>query len=231
MDNGDQPNRKDKLLPIDVMMSSLPDTRRTLLEQIKRQGEVGAESLAAAAAITVSGARQHLVALERDGLIAYREIREGPGRPRHLYSLTAAGDALFPRAYAELTNELLEYVENEDPKLLERIFDRRGQRRLAQARARTAGLAFAEKVRVVAQILDEDGYLADFARRDDGAYVITERNCAVLSVAQRYRHACGSELTFLQAALPEATVARIAHQLTAGHVCAYEVRPRPDLDD
>jgi DeoR family transcriptional regulator, suf operon transcriptional repressor len=215
-------------LSIDSRPNSLPETRRTLLEQIKRQGEVAVDRLAAAAEMTVSGTRQHLVALERDGLIAYREVREGPGRPRHLYSLTAAGDALFPRAYAELTNELLEYVESEDPKLLERIFDRRGQRRLEQARARTAGLAFAEKVGAVAQILDEDGYLADFERRADGAYVITERNCAVLSVARRYRHACGSELTFLQAALPEADVERIAHQLTAGHVCAYEIRPRLD---
>ncbi|MGH2345188.1 MAG: helix-turn-helix transcriptional regulator [Chloroflexota bacterium] len=213
-------------MPIDSMAKSLPETRRALLEQIKRQGEVGADRLAAAAEMTISGTRQHLVALERDGLIVYREVREGPGRPRHLYSLTAAGDALFPRAYAELTNELLEYVESEDPKLVERIFDRRGLRRLEQARARTEGLSFAEKVRAVAQILDEDGYLADFERRDDGAYVITERNCAVLSVARRYRHACGSELTFLRAALPEADVDRIAHQLTAGHVCAYEVRPR-----
>jgi DeoR family suf operon transcriptional repressor len=215
-------------LPIDSRPNSLPETRRALLELIKRQGEVAVDRLAAGVEMTVSGTRQHLVALERDGLIAYREVREGPGRPRHLYSLTAAGDALFPRAYAELTNELLEYVESEDPKLLERIFDRRGQRRLEQARARTAGLAFAEKVGAVAQILDEDGYLADFERRADGAYVITERNCAVLSVARRYRHACGSELTFLQAALPEADVERIAHQLTAGHVCAYEIRPRLD---
>ncbi len=218
-------------MPIDSRPNSLPETRRALLEQIKRQGEVAVDRLAAAAEMTVSGTRQHLVALERDGLVAYREVREGPGRPRHLYSLTAAGDALFPRAYAELTNELLEYVESEDPKLLERIFDRRGQRRLEQARTRTAGLTFAEKVGAVAQILDEDGYLADFERRADGAYVITERNCAVLSVARRYRHACGSELTFLQAALPEADVERIAHQLTAGHVCAYEIRPRLDRSE
>src|SRR6185437_9421418 len=130
----------------DSRPNSLPETRRALLEQIKRQGEVAVDRLAAAAEMTVSGTRQHLVALERDGLVAYREVREGPGRPRHLYSLTAAGDALFPRAYAELTNELLEYVESEDPKLLERIFDRRGRRRLEQARTRTAGLTFAEKV-------------------------------------------------------------------------------------
>jgi DeoR family suf operon transcriptional repressor len=212
--------------PVQQILGSLPDTRRAILEHLKRRGEARAEGIAAATGITVSGARQHLVGLERDGLIAFREAREGPGRPKHLYRLTPAGDALFPRTYAELANELLQYVENEDPALLARIFDKRGQRRLECAQTRTAGLPFAEKVRVVAQILDEDGYLADFERRDDGTFVITEHNCAVLSVARRYNHACSSELAFLQAALPEASVSRVAHQLVAGHVCAYEVRPR-----
>jgi DeoR family suf operon transcriptional repressor len=212
--------------PLRFVLASLPETRRTILDHLKRHGDARAESIAGAATITVSGARQHLVALERDGLIAHREAREGPGRPKHLYSLTPAGDALFPRTYAELANELLHYVENEDPAMLARIFDKRGQRRLAQARARMAGLPFNEQVRVVAEILDEDGYLADFERRDDGTYVITEHNCAVLSVARRYNHACSSELAFLQAALPSADVTRVAHQLVAGHVCAYEVRPR-----
>jgi DeoR family suf operon transcriptional repressor len=212
--------------PARVGLGSLPETRRTILEYLKRQGEAPVEGVAQAAAITVSGARQHLVALERDGLVSFREVREGPGRPKHLYALTPAGDALFPRAYAQLTNELLEYVELEDPHLVKRLFDRRGQRRLEQARSRIAGLAFGEKVRTLAAILDEDGYLADFIRREDGTYVITEHNCAVLSVAKRYQHACSSELEFLKAVLPEAEVVRIAHQLVAGHVCAYEVRPR-----
>jgi DeoR family suf operon transcriptional repressor len=212
--------------PIRFVLASLPETRRAILDYLKRHGEARAEAIATAATITVSGARQHLVALERDGLIAHREMREGPGRPKHLYSLTLAGDALFPRTYAELANELLQYVEHEDPALLTRIFDKRGQRRLEQARARMAGLPFNDQVRVVAEILDEDGYLADFERRDDGTYVITEHNCAVLSVARRYNHACSSELAFLQAALPDADVTRVAHQLVAGHVCAYEVRPR-----
>lgn len=212
--------------PINYVLASLPETRRAILDFLKRHGEARAEAIAAAAAITVSGARQHLVALERDGLLAHREMRDGPGRPKHLYNLTPAGDALFPRTYAELTNELLQYVEHEDPALLARIFDKRGRRRLDQARARMAGLPFNDQVRVVAEILDEDGYLADFEQRDDGTYVITEHNCAVLSVARRYNHACSSEIAFLQAALPTADVTRVAHQLVAGHVCAYEVRPR-----
>jgi DeoR family transcriptional regulator, suf operon transcriptional repressor len=210
-----------------VVLASLPITRRAILDHLKRHGETRAETIAEATRVTVSGARQHLVSLERDGLITHREMRVGPGRPKHMYGLTPAGDALFPRTYAELTNELLQYVEYEDPTLLARIFDKRGQRRLEQARVRITGLPFADQVRVVAEILDEDGYLADFARQDDGTFVITEHNCAVLSVAKRYSHACSSELAFLQAALPEADVTRVAHQLVSGHVCAYEVRPRP----
>ena len=206
-------------------LKSLPETRRRILEQIKRGGQTTAEDIALNLGVTLSGARQTLTALEREGFLVHAPERGGPGRPRHVYSLTVAGDALFPRAYAELTNELLEYVEDEDPVLLERIFTRRAERRLQRARERTAGLSFPERVRAVANILDEDGYLADFSQREDGAYVITEHNCAVLGVALRYGHACSSELDFLQAALPEAEVTRIAHRINGGHVCAYLVTP------
>ena len=208
-------------------LNSLPATRRRILEQIKRSGNATAEAIAAELSVTLSGARQTLTALEREGLLAHAPERGGPGRPRHVYALTAAGDALFPRAYAELTNELLEYVEDEDPQLLERIFTRRAERRLQRARERTVGLSFPERVRVVANILDEDGYLADFSLREDGSFIITEHNCAVLGVALRYGHACSSELDFLRAALPEADETRIAHRINGGHVCAYLVAPIP----
>jgi len=211
-------------MTISEALSSLPESRRRILELVKRGGESTADDIAASLGVTLSGARQHLMALERDGLLEHRSVRGGPGRPRHVFVLTAAGDALFPRAYAELTNELLEYVEDENPALLERIFERRAQRRLQRARERMLGKTFAQRVSVVAAILDEDGYLADFAPRDDGSFVITEHNCAVLGVALRYRHACSSELGFLQAALPEADVTRIAHRINGGHVCAYLVQ-------
>jgi len=207
-------------------LTALPETRRQILRHIKKRGEAPTEEIAAELGITLQGTRQQLTALERDGLIAHREQRDGLGRPKYLYALTPEGDTLFPRRYADLTNELLHYVEEENPELLERIFDKRAQRRLAQARERAADLPFAEQVKVVAQILDEDGYLADFEACGDGSFLITEHNCAVLSVAQRYRHACTSELAFLQAAMPQAEVTRIAHRLSGGHVCAYRVTPK-----
>jgi DeoR family transcriptional regulator, suf operon transcriptional repressor len=206
-----------------MLLDHLPQSRQEMLQVIKLRGEVDADALALHLHMTVSGARQHIMALHRDGLVQHRARRSGPGRPRFLYSLTPAGDALFPRNYAELANELLDYVGEEDPDLLQRAFDRRAARRLKKAEVRIHGLAFAEKVREVACILDEDGYLADFSEQADGSYLLTEHNCAVLAIAQRYQHACNCELDLLKALLPEAEVTRVAHRLNGSYVCAYQI--------
>jgi len=108
---------------------------------------------------------------------------------------------------------------------VEQLFERRRQRRVERARERLAGKSFAERVAELARILDEDGYLADFTRADDGSFRITEHNCAILDVARRWGHACSSEIAFLREALPDAEVTRVAHMIGGAHVCAYEVRP------
>lgn len=207
-------------------LSAMPETRRQILTLLKQRGSARSEGIAAAIGVTVSGTRQHMTALERDGLIAHSDLRDGRGRPKFVYYLTPLADNLFPRNYADLTNELLEYVEQADPALLEQIFDKRGARRLERARQRTAGLSFAERVRVLTELLDEDGYLAAFEAQPDGSYRIVEHNCAVMDVARKYGQACRTEIAFLRAALPDADVTRIAHMIAGQHVCAYDVRPK-----
>jgi len=208
-------------------LSTLAPTRRQILESLKKRGELTADELSNQLQLTTSGVRQHLVALTSDGLVAHRQVREGPGRPRHCYHLTAAADALFPRAYSDLTNELLGYASDDDPELIERLFDRRRKRRVDDAKGRLKGKSFEEKVEELASILDEDGYLADFQPRPDGdGFLITEHNCAILGVARRYGQACSSEIGFLREALPEAKIERIQHMIAGAHSCAYEVTPR-----
>src|SRR5919204_5570473 len=92
-------------------LASMPATRRSILMLIKKRGEAGAQELADALGITVSAVRQHLAGLLAAGLVTHRQERYGPGRPALRYSLALAGEALFPRFYSELTNELLEYAE------------------------------------------------------------------------------------------------------------------------
>jgi DeoR family transcriptional regulator, suf operon transcriptional repressor len=206
-------------------LASLPPTRRNLLLFLKKRGEASARDLADALGITVSAVRQHLAGLIAAGLVASRRDIRGPGRPPLLYSLAAAGEALFPRFYSELTNELLEYVEEEDAELLQHVFERRRRRRVEQAARRLAGKSFSARIAELTRILDEDGYLADVERRPGGRYLITEHNCAILGVAQRYGLACSTELEFLREAIPDATVERVAHRMAGAHVCAYEVTP------
>jgi len=207
-------------------LSTLPPTRRAIVEALKKQGELAADELAAQLSLTTSGVRQHLVGLTSDGLVVHRQVRDGPGRPRHCYHLTPAADALFPRAYSDLTNELLGYAGDEEPELIERLFEKRRKRRGDDARQRLAGLDFTKKVEVLANILDEDGYLADFQAQPDGTFLITEHNCAILGVARKYGQACSSEIGFLREAMPEASIERVQHMIAGAHSCAYEVKQK-----
>jgi predicted ArsR family transcriptional regulator len=202
-------------------------TRRQILDQIKKHGERGAEELASALELTPSAVRQQLTALQADGLVAYTGVRQGPGRPRHRYRLTPAAEGLYPRAYAEITNELLDYVGESDPELIETVFQRRRQRRIDGARRRLEGMPLGGKVNELTRILDEDGYLAEARSQPDGSYLIVEHNCAILGVALRYGQACGTEIDFIRAVLPEATVERTSHMVSGAHNCSYVVRPMP----
>ena len=206
-------------------LQSLPSTRRSILLTLKKLGEARTEELAETVGVTVSAMRQHLNGLLRDGLVAYEELRAGPGRPKHVYHLTPAAEAYFPKYYSELANELLEYVEEADPDLLERIFERRRQRRVDQARSRLEGKGFEERVAELTRILDEDGYLAEWVAMPDGTYRIVEHNCAILCVARRYGQACVNEMDFLRTVMPDAEIRRTAHMMAGQRQCAYEVTP------
>jgi DeoR family suf operon transcriptional repressor len=209
-----------------VLLDSIPSSRRSLLDTLKRRGEARVDELAESLGVTVSAVRQHLGALQAEGWVLHREVRAGPGRPHHLYRLSPEGDRLFPRAYAAITIDLLAEAEAEDPELVERMFERRRVRRVERANERLEGKSLPERVHELAHILDEDGYLAEAIDLPDGKFRIVEHNCAILAVASKYGTACGTELEFIREVLPDAKVERVAHLLAGGHVCAYEVSSR-----
>ena len=139
--------------------------------------------------------------------------------------MTSAAEALFPKRYGDLTTELLGYLGGPGASQVDELFEQRRQRRVADALPRTAHLPFDDQVAALTAILDEDGYLADAERLEDGSWRITEHNCAILTVAHGFSQACTSELAFIRDALPGATVRRVAHLMDGAHVCAYVVSP------
>ena len=223
-----QPSEPVELAPTETAGSSVglnvqSEGRRGVLSAIKEAGEVSAEQIARSLGVTVGGVRQHLAALEGEGLVAHRDERRGPGRPRRHYCITPAGEALWPKRYGQLTNQLLDFVRQESPELVDKVFSRRGEARVERAAKRLSGLDFDSRVEELTRILDEDGYLAECRREADGSWLVVEHNCAILDVAQRYGAACTSELAFLRAAMPDASVDRIKHKMAGDFVCAYRI--------
>ena len=187
-------------------LQQLPTTRRAILNLLKRQGPLDASAVADALALTPAAIRLQLTHLEEDGLLdpsrrGRRRARRG--RPRHVYELTSAAEALYPKRYGDLTTELLGYLGGPGATQVDELFEQRRQRRVAGALPRTAQLPFDEQVAALTAILDEDGYLAEAERLADGSWRITEHNCAILTVAHGFSQACTSELAFIRDALPE----------------------------
>ncbi|HEV8296644.1 MAG TPA: ArsR family transcriptional regulator [Acidimicrobiales bacterium] len=213
----------------------LPAGRRAVLYAVRRLDDATSEDIAEALDMTVSGARQHLTALVDHGLAATTELPrpEGQrGRAQLSYHVTELADALFPKAYHALTNELLGYLDEEDSRTLDRLFARRREHRIENARLRLATLrTFGAKVTKLTRILDEDGYLATVEPLGRNAYRVTEHNCAIAAVARNYGQACSSEIEFIRAVLPEASVERVSHMIEGARHCAYEIRRRPTKEE
>lgn len=191
---------------------------------LKRLGPLQTQLIASHLGRSVPAVRQQLLRLAEDGLVVHNvHDSEGKGRPAHTYELSPAAEVLFPKRYGDLATELLGYLGGPDDHRVKSLFERRRLRRLQEARRRLGALDLNERVAELARILDEDGYLADLQRLGKGKWLITEHNCAILSVAQGYRQACSSELAFIKEALPGASVQRVAHMMDGAHVCAYEV--------
>lgn len=203
---------------------NLSPTQRHVLEVLKRHGEVTPDELAAALDISSSAVRQHLAALRTAGLVVSRKDHGHAGRPAERYRATTLAEPLFSTATDTLPIELLEHMEAEEPELVGRVFDRRRRQMVDDAQNRFAGRSVDEQVAILTDLLDEQGYLADFEAVADDHFRINLHNCAIWAVANRYPQACAAELDYLRALIPEASVQRVTHKTSGAHTCAYEIR-------
>src|SRR5215472_196220 len=72
-----------------------------------RRGSRTVEELAEALNLTDNAVRAHLIALERDGLVQQRGQRRSSSKPASTYDLAQAAEDLFPKAYAQVLDQLL----------------------------------------------------------------------------------------------------------------------------
>jgi len=175
-------------------------SRTVLLEEILKHRLAGrtVEELSCAMAISRTAVQQHLVALERDGLVMVNGTRSTGGRPGRAYVLTEAGLEQFPRKYAHLAESLLRHSKQLfGEEGLNALLDNMAAEVANEVSPRLADKSGSARRTEVVNILNEFGYNADIT--EDGE--ITALNCVFRGVARSSRAACRFDLNLLSAML------------------------------
>ena len=82
--------------------------QQLLLLLLNNKAGLTVDALSAQLQITRNAVRQHLAALERDGLVTRGDTKPSGGRPEQLYLLSDRGGELFPRRYSWFSEQLIE---------------------------------------------------------------------------------------------------------------------------
>ena len=202
-------------------------TRRRIVKLLKTEGPLDSATLAKRLKVTPMAVRQHLYALQEEKLVAFEERPVPLGRPAKHWHLTRAADRLFPDAYAELNTALITSVqETFGPEGMTRLLDSRLARQRADYAGRiTPSAPLAKKVLQLAQIRDEEGYMAE-VRRDGRGFLFIENHCPICAAATVCQGFCATELDLFRSALgPGVTVERAEHILSGDRRCAYRIAP------
>lgn len=202
--------------------------RREILIELRRDGPRSPEQLATALGASRTGILQQLRSLEAAGLVDRRTVRHGVGRPRHLYDVTPEAQVAFPSNYDALAAGLLAAVGTVGgDELVARVFAVRRQLIADQVKSRLeerlpAGASLEAKVRELAVIQDEQGYLSNATVDGDGTIRLTECNCAIFGVALQSSVPCDAELALFADVLG-ADVVRESHIASGDRSCTYRI--------
>lgn len=204
--------------------------QRAVLDHLKRHGPAQAVDIAEALGITPMAVRQHLYALEEQGLVEFAELdRSGSrGRPSKRWKLREEASSYFADAHADLTVELISNIrEIFGERGLQKLIERRTDLQSADYRKAMAGATtLREKVRRLARLRTDAGYLAEFETTADG-FILIENHCPVCKAARACTGLCRQELDVFEAALgPDIQVSRTDHILAGARRCAYHIRQK-----
>ena len=204
-------------------------TRRAITKLLKTEGPIDSAQLAQKLGLTAMAVRQHLYALQREGLVASEERPAPIGRPAKFWRLTREADHLFPEAYAELSVALIDSVKDAfGDEGLERVLTSRcARQRVDYGRRIKPQDSLDRKLAELAKVRTEEGYMAEVRREDDGSFLLVENHCPICAAANACQGFCSTELELFRSVLGSGvSVERAEHIIKGDSRCVYRVQPQ-----
>ena len=208
--------------------------RAELLVALKKAQPRSAHELGEQFGLTANALRRHLKALEEDGLVRYQRDVRGVGAPVYAYSLTSAGEALFPRSYVQVLSAALDALRAQHgDAAVAAVLEAEWQRLADEAGPILDALPLAERVPLVAELLTAKGYMAEVVETEaptgdlpggEPSRSLRIHNCALREIAERFPEACAVEEKFVERLLGVPLV-RSAHRRDGCGRCEYGITP------
>ncbi len=197
-----------------------------LLLILKRQGPKSLVELAGAMGISKMGVHKHLVNMEDRGLVERFYERNGVGRPRVWFRLSQKSSGLFPKAYSEISLSALSFIERKLGRdSVEQVLRERQNDLYAKYSEKLAGKECFDRVKELARLRDEDGYMAEARRVGKNSIELLEHNCPILQIASKYQEACWTEQQLFTRLLGGKVNA--THRAAVGdQVCRFMIQPK-----
>ena len=204
-------------------------TRRAITKLLKTEGPIDSAQLAERLGLTAMAVRQHLYALQREGLVSSEERPVPIGRPAKFWNLTRDADRLFPEAYAELSVALIDSVKDAfGDEGLERVLTSRcARQRMDYGKRIRPKDSLEKKLQELAKVRTEEGYMAEIRTEGKGNYLLIENHCPICAAANACQGFCATELDLFRSVLgPGISVERAEHIISGDHRCVYRVTGR-----
>ena len=171
--------------------------------------------------------RQHLYALQREGLVSAEERPVPIGRPAKFWRLTRDADRLVPEAYAELSVALIDSVKDAfGDEGLERVLTSRcARQRVDYGKRIKPGDSLEKKLAALAKVRSEEGYMAEVRRAGPG-FLFIENHCPICAAANVCQGFCSTEMDLFRSVLgPGVSIDRSEHIVSGDRRCVYRVAP------
>lgn len=207
-----------------IMNSELTEnpTRRKIIVTLKKNGEMTVEDLSKVINITPMGVRQHLLILERNGIVEYVTKKQGVGRPGFLYRLTESAENLFPKTYQNLAIDILTDIsEKEGREKIMEIFRRRKERLYNEKIGFLSEKSqLRDKLTALADALNREGKMVEIDE-DDRYFKFTQYNCPIYKVAARFKEACVNDHELMKDLLGVRDIVQAERISDGSQACVY----------
>jgi predicted ArsR family transcriptional regulator len=201
------------------------DTRRELLQIIKRRGSLSVDEAMEALGMARTTVREHLLQLREKGLLDRFAERKGRGRPGHRYEMTRRAKMLFPSRDGELMGTLLQFLgEQGADELVETFFEDYWDARTRAVKQKLREVAEddpAQQLEVLRSILEEEGFMPEISHKE-GRVTIRECNCPFPESVKQTTLPCRLEKEFFEA-LFDTALERVSYIPEGNAACTYEL--------